>query len=141
MCEYQRAYTFEGRPSSRRDLPAHKPRTFAFPVIVRRFFRTSPSRSECGLTVFLRRRSKCNGQLSPREALISPPSSRAAWFQRQKTGAKRRAAVFSQPVLEHRELARISARAAGPSGAAAGSCHFETPRQWNKVQSFCYGHK
>lgn len=60
--------------------------------------------SECGLTVFLRRRSKCNGQLPP-EREARPPSPflpRSVWFQRQKTRAKRKASrVLSQPVLEY----------------------------------------
>lgn len=59
--------------------------------------------SECGLTVFLR--SKCNGQLSPKGEERSSPlflPRAAVWFQRQKTGAKRKASrVFSQPVLEY----------------------------------------
>lgn len=104
-----------------------------FPCITARYRRC---RRNAGLTVFLRRRSKCiaNGQLFPREALyssslLSSPRlalARAAWFQRQKTGAKRKAAVF--PAGTRVQDSLVFQRAAGaPLGA--GSCHFETVRQ------------
>lgn len=59
--------------------------------------------SECGLTVFLRRRSKCSGQLSPeREAHLPSFSLAPCGFSVRRQGRKEKPAAFlSQPVLEY----------------------------------------
>lgn len=49
---------------------------------------------------------------------------------RVRRRTKRKAAVFFQPVLEYTEGSLVFQRVAEPSGAAAGSCHFETARRW-----------
>jgi len=129
----------KGARFSRCNLPVHNDRESSlFPASILCFFCALLSRYYAvgmRLTVFLRRRSKCNEQLSPERGALP----RAVRFQRQKTGTKRKTSrVLSQPSTR---VPGLSARISTARGAPLVPGKLHDSRNKVLVEFLRNGHK